>query len=179
MLHSRSRSGGSGLPAPEIQISLFSDAFGRDVTTRKAYAIKSRTPFRPAEIAHMSNPSALQGILKWPLIVAAVVVISRVLVERAGAPGVVSNMLSVAALHTLIVPLYLAGRIGRSNDPRPYFTLIKLIAIYAICTRAMVLPTYWAARIFNWPEPRFAGLAGPDVTPFVGFIAVPFLTAAF
>src|SRR5262249_1724358 len=101
------------------------------------------------------------------------------LVERAGAPGVVSNMLSVAALHTLIVPLYLAVRIGRSNDPRPYFTLIKLIAIYAICTRAMVLPTYRAARIFNWPEPRFAGLAGPDVTPFVGFIAVPFLTAAF
>jgi hypothetical protein len=127
----------------------------------------------------MSDSSTLQGILKWPLIVAAVVVVSRVVAERAGAPGVVSNMLSVAALHTVIVPLYFAVRIGKTSEPRPYLTLIKLIAIYAICTRAMVLPTYWAARIFNWPEPRFAGLAGPDVTPFVGFIGVPFVTAAF
>ena len=126
----------------------------------------------------MSDSSTLQGILKWPLIVAAVVVVSRVVAERAGAPGVVSNMLSVAALHTVIVPLYFAVRIGKTSEPSPYLTLIKLIAIYAICTRDMVLPTYWAARIFNWPEPRFAGLDGPDVTPFVGFIGVPFVTAA-
>jgi hypothetical protein len=56
--------------------------------------------------------------------------------------------------------------------------LIMLVLIYAICTRAMVLPTYWLARIYNWPESRFAGLAGPDVSPFVGFIGIPFQTAA-
>jgi hypothetical protein len=121
----------------------------------------------------------LRGILKWPLIVAAVVVVLRVVVERAGAPGVVSNMLSVAALHTLLGPLYFAVRIGSTSQPRPYLMLIKLIAIYAILTRAMILPTYWLARIFEWPEPRFYGLFGPDVTPYAGFIELPFLTAGF
>ncbi len=121
----------------------------------------------------------MKGILKWPLIVAAVVVILRVVAERAGAPPVVSNTLSVAVLHTLLGPLYFALQVGLAGKPRPYLTLIQLIAIYAICTRAMVLPTYWLARIFEWPEPRFAGLAGPNVTPFAGFIAVPLITAAF
>jgi hypothetical protein len=121
----------------------------------------------------------LKGILKWPLVVAAVVVVLRVVVERAGAPAVVSNMLSVAALHTLLGPLYFAVQIDLSSMQNPYRSLIKLIGIYAVLTRAMIIPTYWLARIFKWPEARFAGLAGPDVTPFVGFIALPFLTAAF
>ena len=127
-----------------------------------------------------SNKEAeLKGILKWPLIVAAVVVVLRVIVERAGAPSAVSNMLSIVALHTLLGPIYFGIRIGRANEPRPYLTLMKFVAIYALATRAMVLPTYWLARIFEWPESRFYGLWGPGVTPFVGFIAVPFATAAF
>jgi len=121
----------------------------------------------------------LKGILKWPLIVAAVVVVLRVIVERAGAPSIVSNLLSIAALHTVIAPIYFGFRLGRSKEPRPFLALVKLIAVYAAATRAMVLPTYWLARIFEWPESRFYGLWGPDVTPFMGFIAVPFATAAF
>jgi amino acid transporter len=120
----------------------------------------------------------LQGILKWPLIIAAVVVVLRVVMERAGAPVTVSNLLSVVALHTLLVPLYFAIRIGRSGVQRPYWMLIKLVAIYVVLTRAMIILTYWLARIYEWKEPRFAGLTGPGVTPFTGFIAIPFLTAA-
>jgi len=120
----------------------------------------------------------LKGILKWPLIVAAVVVVLRVITERAGAPGIVNNMLSVAVLHTLLAPLYFGFHIGKSSVQRPYRELIKLVVIYAVLTRAMILPTYWLARVFEWPEPRFFGLWGPEVSPFVGFIAVPFLTAA-
>jgi len=121
----------------------------------------------------------LKGILKWPLIVATVVVVLRVVVERAGGPGAVSSMLSVVALHTFLGPLYFAIRIGRSAEPRPYLTLIKLIVIYAVATRVMVLPVYWLARVFQWPESRFYGLWGPEVTPFTGFITVPLVTAAF
>jgi hypothetical protein len=121
----------------------------------------------------------LKDILKWPLIVAAVVVVLRVVVERAGAPSAVSNALSIVALHTFLGPIYFAVRIGMSSAKNPYFMLIKAIFIYAVCTRLMVLPTYWLARIFEWHEPRFAGLAGPDVTPFTAFIAIPFITAAF
>ena len=90
---------------------------------------------------------ALKEILKWPLIVAAIVVVLRVIVERAGAPAAVSNMLSVAALTTVLGPLYFALQIALARKPGPYLMLIQLILIYAECARAMVLPTYWAARM--------------------------------
>ncbi len=120
----------------------------------------------------------MKGIMKWPLIVAAVVVVSRVVVEQLGAPDAVANLLSVVALHFLIVPVYLAVRIAKSPVSRPYATLFKLIVLYVVLVRAMVLPTYWLARIYEWPQARFAGLAGPDVSFFTGFIAIPFATAA-
>src|SRR5262249_30171507 len=84
-------------------------------------------------------------------------------------------MLSVVALHALLGPLYFAIQIGRTGNPHPYRTLFAAIFLYVICTRAMILPTYWLARIFRWQEPRFAGLA--DSSPFVGFVGIPFVTA--
>ena len=119
----------------------------------------------------------MKGILKWPLIVAAAVVVLRVITERAGAPPLLNSLLSVAALTTVLGPVYFGIQLGLAGKPRPYWMLIKLVGIYVVCARAMVLPTYWAARIYNWPEPRFAGLNHPD--PMVGFIWLPMLTAAF
>src|SRR5206468_4432027 len=119
----------------------------------------------------------LKGILNWPLIVTAIVVVLRVIVERGGASPAVSNMLSVAALTTVLGPLYFAVQIGLARKPHPYLMLIQLIFIYALCARAMVLPIYWAARMFNWTESRFAGVDAPN--PLVGFIALPLITAAF
>jgi hypothetical protein len=121
---------------------------------------------------------AVKEMLKWPLIIAAVVVVLRVVVEQAGAPDAVANLLSVVALHLLIGPVYFAIRIAKSGVSRPYVTLFKLVTLYVVLTRAMVLPTYWLARIYEWPQQRFAGLAGPDVTFFTGYIAIPFGTAA-
>ena len=122
---------------------------------------------------------SIKQILKWPLIIAGAVVILRVIVERMGAHSAVSNILSVAVLHTVLGPLYFATRVAKNKAQHPFRMLFTLIGIYAVCTRAMILPTYWLARIFDWHESRFAGLAGPDVSPFVGFIAIPFATAAF
>jgi hypothetical protein len=120
----------------------------------------------------------VNGILKWPLLIAAVVVILRVVVERSGAPDAAANLLSVVALHFLIGPVYFAIRIAKSGVSRPYATLLKFVTLYVVLTRAMVLPTYWLARIYGWTQPRFNGLAGPDVTFFTGYIAIPFATAA-
>jgi len=117
-------------------------------------------------------------ILKLPLIVAAVVVVVRVIFERLGVPETVNGLLSVAVLHTLLVPIYIAIQLARRKAPRPFGTLFKLIAIYAVLTRIMILPTYWAARVFEWTQPRFAGLWGPDVDPITGWVAVPLGTAA-
>ena len=132
----------------------------------------SSSSYQAAECGRM----ALKGILRWPLIVTAIVVVVRVIVERSNAPAAVSNMLSVAALTTVLGPLYFALQIGLARKPHPYSMLIQLIFIYAVFARAMVLPTYWAARMFNWTEPRFAGVDAQN--PLVGFIAVPLITAA-
>jgi hypothetical protein len=101
----------------------------------------------------------------------------RVVVERAGGPSVVSSALSIVALHTLLVPIYVAIRLGGNPVERPYRTLFKLILVYVLATRAMLLPVYWLARIFRWPESRFAGLA--DSSPLIGFVAIPIATALF
>jgi hypothetical protein len=119
----------------------------------------------------------LTRILRWPLIIAAIVVVLRVVVERAGASDAVANILSVVALHSVIGPVYFAILIARSTEPRPYIMLLKAVALYALLTRIMLLPTYWLGRIFEWPQNRFAGLAGSS--PFIGYIAIPFGTAAF
>lgn len=119
----------------------------------------------------------MKGILKWPCVVAAIVVVLRVIVERAGAPVHVSNLLSAAALITVLGPIYFGLQVGLAGKPRPYWMLIKLVGIYAVWTRALVLPTYWLARVLHWEEPRFGGVNAPS--PFVGFIALPLLTAAF
>ena len=121
----------------------------------------------------------MKGILKWPLIVAAVVVVLRVVNERAGGPPALSLALSVVALHTLLVPVHFAIRLAGSGAERPYAALLKLILVYAIWTRAMLIPVYWLARILEWPESRWDGLYGPDVNAIVGFIVIPFVTALF
>lgn len=123
----------------------------------------------------------MRGILKWPLVIAAIVVVVRVILERSGATPRVSGLFSVVALYLLICPLYFAFRIGGSDIPRPYRALLKTVALYAALARAMVIPTYWLAYIYQWPEPRFStsqgGVVGPNVTPFLGYIAIPFVAA--
>jgi len=121
----------------------------------------------------------LKGILKWPLIIAALVVVLRIVVERTGGPGWLANTLSIAVMHTLLAPIYFAIRLGiNSGVQRPYAALFKLILIFVLSTRAMLIPVYWLGRIYEWPESRFYGLFGPEVGPFEGFIGVPFVTAA-
>jgi hypothetical protein len=117
----------------------------------------------------------VKGILKLPLIVAAAVVVLRVVVERMGVAENISNLLSVVMLHLLIGPLYFAIRIVFSGVRSPYTTQIKLVALYVVLTRAMILPTYWLARIYGWDQSRFGGLH--DASPLVGFVAIPFQTA--
>jgi len=121
----------------------------------------------------------LKGVLKGPLLLAAIGVVLRVILERVGAPHMVSAFISIAVLHTLLAPLYFAVRIGRSGIPSPYFTQVKLVAIFVVLARAMIIPTYWLARIYGWNEPRFAGLSPDESNAIIGFVAIPFLTAGF
>ena len=119
----------------------------------------------------------MKGILKWPLIIAAIVVVLRVVLERAGSPETVNNILSVVVLYVLICPLYFALRIAQTGVSRPYSTLLKTTALYTMLARAMVIPTYWLAYYYQWQQPRFSmadnGVVGPGVTPLFGYVLIP------
>ena len=90
--------------------------------------------------------------LKWPLIVAAIVVVLRIVLEQLGAPDSINNLLGVAWLHFL-VPFYLAYRIQSSQSDQPYRALFKDLVLYTLYTRLMVLVTYWMAYLWQWQSP--------------------------
>jgi hypothetical protein len=120
----------------------------------------------------------MKGMLKVALIIAAVVVVLRVVLEQAGAPGTVTSLLSVVMLYLLICPIYFALRIAQSGISHPYRTLIKYTALFAALARAMVIPTYWLAYVYQWTAPRFSagqgGVVGEGITPLWGYLIIPF-----
>jgi hypothetical protein len=117
--------------------------------------------------------------LKWPLVIAAIFVVGRVVLERSGAPLSMTNLVSVSVLLTLIFPLYFAWRISESGETHPYRSLLKSVTLFAVLARLMVVPAYWLAYIYQWPDPRFgdsnSGVVGPDVTPLDGYLLVPLI----
>src|SRR5216110_1659117 len=119
----------------------------------------------------------MKGILKWPLIIAAFLVVVRVVLERAGAPETVNNIFSVVVFYVLIAPLYFAFRIAGSGIAAPYKNLLKTTALFTALARSMVIPTYWLAYLYQWPQYRFTvaggGNVGPGVSPFMGYVGIP------
>ena len=119
----------------------------------------------------------MRGMLKWPLIIAAIVVVLRIVLEQAGMPNSINNLFSVVVLYLVVCPIYFAFRIANSGAARPYVTLLKTTALYAALARAMVIPAYWAAYIYQWPAPRFStamgGVVGPNVPPIYAYILIP------
>ena len=119
----------------------------------------------------------MKGMLKGPLIIAAILVVGRVILEQAGAPGSLNNVVSVVIFYVFIAPLYFAFRIANSGIDRPYRTLFKNIALFTALARAMVIPTYWLAYYYQWTAPRFSvamgGNVGPNVTPLMGYVGIP------
>src|SRR5687768_18141603 len=101
----------------------------------------------------------MKGILKWPLLIAFVVIVARVVLEQSGLPETTTNYVSAVALHLLIFPLYLAVGIGGSGAAHPYLTLLKTIFLYSALVRAVIVVTYWLAYIYQWPESRFSAEA--------------------
>jgi hypothetical protein len=124
----------------------------------------------------MSNAS-LKGMLKWPLVIAAIAVVLRVVLEQLHAPAIASNLVSVVALYLAVFPIYFAVRISRSGIEHPYRQLFKSIALYAALARALVIPTYWLAYIYQWQVSRFlvsqGGVVGPNVGPVRAFVGIP------
>ena len=119
----------------------------------------------------------MKGEFKVPLIIAAILVVGRVLLERAGAPETINNLLSVVVFYVLVVPLYFAFRIAKTGVPHQYSTLLRSTALFTALARSMVIPTYWLAYAYQWPQARFStaagGNVGPGITPLWGYVLIP------
>jgi hypothetical protein len=117
-----------------------------------------------------------KGMMKWWLIIAAIVIVVRIILEQIGSPEVVNNIFGIAWLY-FIIPFFFAARIHKSGDPKPYKTLFKNLLLFSIYTRLMVMVTYALAYAFQWTAPRFSlamgGVVGEGVTPIQGYLWYP------
>lgn len=115
------------------------------------------------------------------LVIAAALVVSRIVLERLGAPLALTNVLGVVWLY-LIVPFVFAANIVTAGAMRPFAALFKSLVIFALLTRLMIWPTYSLAYLLGWGEPRFAltqgGVVGDNVSAFMGLVGIPLRNAA-
>ena len=124
----------------------------------------------------MLGNQSTQGIMKIGLLVAAVIIVVRIVLEQLGSPGVINFIFGVAWLY-FVIPVLFALRLRTAGDAGPFKALVKNLALFAVYTRLMVMVTYWAAYQYQWQAPRFSaaegGNVGPDVSPLQGFLIIP------
>jgi len=56
----------------------------------------------------------MKGIMRGPLIIAAVLIVARVATEQLGMPDSINNLISVATFYVLIAPIYAPAHLARS-----------------------------------------------------------------
>jgi hypothetical protein len=114
-------------------------------------------------------------VLRWGAIVAAAIIVFRIILEQLGSPERINNVFGVAWLY-FILPVLFAIGIRAQNVAKPYLRLLKDIVLFAIYTRVMVMATYMLAYVFSWKSPRFAypgGTVGENVSVWNGIFLVP------
>ena len=124
----------------------------------------------------------MKTLLKWPLIVTFGVIVVRIVLEEFGAPQAINTIVGVVWLQ-LLVPVYFGLVLANSTNLPRFVTLAKLVVLYALCTRLMVLASYSLAYVFQWSAPRFSveggGVVGEGVTPLQGLFLTPALNQVF
>ncbi|HTY63836.1 MAG TPA: hypothetical protein VMG30_16430 [Acidobacteriota bacterium] len=114
-------------------------------------------------------------IIRWGVILAAVILVVRIVLEQAGAPEKVCFFFGVAWLY-FVFPVLFALAIRARNAVHPFKSLLKDLVLFALYTRAMVMVTYMLAYIFRWKPHRFAypgGNVGENVGVWTGLLLIP------
>ncbi len=117
----------------------------------------------------------MKGLIKIPLILAAVIIVVRIGLEEVGAPGAVTNILGVNWLY-LLVPIYFAFAIAGGGDPHPYKQLLKTQFVFVFLSRLMILVTYVLAYPLGWSAVRFSVAGGGGVgheSALQGMVLIP------
>jgi len=113
--------------------------------------------------------------MRWGVIVAAAIIVFRIILEQLGSPERINNIFGVAWLY-FILPILFAIGIRAQSVSKPYLRLLKDVVLFAIYTRVMVMITYMLAYMFSWKSPRFAypgGTVGENVSVLSGIVIVP------
>jgi hypothetical protein len=114
-------------------------------------------------------------LMKWGVLLAAAIIVLRIALEQAGAPGSASFVFGVAWLYFLF-PVLFAIQIRAQKDSHPFRSLLKNVVLFAFYTRVMVMITYMMAYAFKWSAPRFiypGGNVGPNVDAMTGILLIP------
>ncbi len=118
--------------------------------------------------------------MKAGLILAALIVVLRVILEQAGVPHPVNMVFGVAWLYFLL-PICFALRIASSHEASPFKGLFWDVLLFGIYTRLMVMATYVIAYFMRWNAPRFSleqgGNVGENVSKVQGLIVIPLRNA--
>jgi hypothetical protein len=123
-----------------------------------------------------------QKIMKIGLIIAALVILVRIVIEQAGAPFAAAGIFGVVWLY-FVLPILFALAIRNRADAKPYRRLLKDVFLFAVYTRVMVALTYVLAYFLQWPTPRFSaaqgGTVGPEIEAWRAILYVPARNALF
>ena len=121
-------------------------------------------------------------MIKTPLILAAAILVLRIILEQAGAPHWLNQVFGVNWLYLIFV-IYFALRIVSLGEARPYIALLKTFGAYVFATRFLISITYVLAYAFTWTAPRFTvergGVIGEGITPIEGYLLIPFQIMVF
>lgn len=121
-------------------------------------------------------------IMKWVTIVAAIIIVVRIVLEQASAPGTVNFIFGVAWLY-FILPVLFALSIRMKACAGPYWILLKDVFLFAVYTRVMVMITYMLAYVFKWKAPRFSagmgGNVGDNIDALTGLLIIPLRNVAY
>ncbi|MDA2926003.1 hypothetical protein MYX78_02025 [Acidobacteria bacterium AH-259-G07] len=71
----------------------------------------------------------MKSILKWPLIIAALLLVIRVILEQSGAPALLNNIFGVTWLY-LLLPIYFAFQIAEGAPSNPYMRLFQVTLVF-------------------------------------------------
>jgi len=119
-------------------------------------------------------------LMKIGLIVAAAIIVIRIILEQAGAPLAVNYILGVAWLY-FIMPALFAISIRAFGHARPFGRLLRDVVLFAVFTRLMVAVTYVLAYYLEWDALRFSekqgGTVGENITPLNGILLIPLRNA--
>ncbi len=150
-------------------------AYGKEAPEAFRFAASGRQVQQRKERLSMTDQGT-DSLMKTGVILAAAIIVVRIVLEQIGSPESINNIFGVAWLY-FIFPALFALRISKAGMPGPFKALLMDILLFGVYTRLMVMVTYMAAYLLKWQAPRFSlsmgGNVGPDVSAVQGLLVIP------